>query len=107
MESDMSRCLSLVLAAALAASTASFTAAPAAATEVGVTVQTVGWDGNRRDWRDRDDWRWRHHRRDRDRHFAPGFFFNFGIPHPQARAFYHPRRDCFRNRYGELYCRAY
>jgi Ni/Co efflux regulator RcnB len=103
MECNMKRPLSIALAAALVASTLAMSAAPTAAqgVEFGVTARSGEWHDN---W-DRDDWRWRHgHRR---HHVAPGFYFNFGIPHPRY-SYYRPRhRDCFRDWDGTLVCRRY
>jgi hypothetical protein len=100
----MKRPLSLVLAAALALGTVGASVAPAAAQNFGVTIGTGGWDNDR--WHGDDGWR--HHRHRHRDHVAPGFYFNFGLPNPGARAYYHPRRhhrDCWWDDYGERVCR--
>jgi len=109
MECNMSRPLSLLLAAALAASTVAASTIPASAE----TNRSGEW--NIEHWRgDIDgsrDWRWGH-RRHHHPGFAfggPGFSFSIGVPYPPRYSYYRPRpaRDCYREWDGSLYCRAY
>jgi hypothetical protein len=102
----MSRHLSILLAVALAAGSMAWT--PAAAQDGFELLGSRSGEWDRDHWRgdwDNDNWRWRprHHRR--HDHF-PGFSFSLGFPFP-AYSYYAPRRDCFYDRYGRLYCRAY
>lgn len=103
----MKRPLTLVLAAAIAAGTMAFSAAPVSAQSVGMTFGVGNWNNDR--WHyDDNGWRNRHHRRHHRDHVAPGFYMNFGVPNPGARAYYHPRRhhrDCWRDWDDHLVCR--
>ena len=107
MELAMKRPLYLVLAAALAAGTMATTSVPASAQGVGVTFGIGNWDNDRWHYDDNGYGHYRHHRHHHRDHVAPGFYMNFGVPHPEARAYYRPRyrdRDCWRQWDGDVVC---
>ncbi len=115
---------SYVVAATIVAGTAAaWSVAPAAAAQFPTAtmaqsgIQMVEYRGDRQhgDWnngnRRDDEWRNRrhhHHDRRRNDNFFPGFSFSFGVPFAYTPYYYAPaQQDCFRDRYGRLYCTAY
>jgi hypothetical protein len=116
--------------AALAAGLAGWSTAPTAATaaDVGFAnspqpgiefirdhMRHGDWNGGG-NWGDGDRWRYRHHHRHHDGNFFPGVGFSFGFapgyddPYypPQVYApYYPPQQNCYRDRWGRLWCNAY
>ena len=106
----MKRPLTLVLAAALAAGTMAITSVPASAQGVGITFGVGNWNNDRWHYDDNGYGHHRHHRHHNYDHVAPGFYMNFGVANPGARAYYHQRhhyyrnRDCWRQWDGAVVC---